>query len=120
MHQVFSIGQSGTEILKFYYQETALLDFFTIVFLGPFLLPTWLLFGLPMLGFGGEMLLPPAHDNGYASMSHFQWMWYKYLSFDQQLVLMFFILSGAESRAYTDGNSVYELFNQYSFATWNN
>lgn len=56
--------------------------------------PAWLFFGLPMFALGGDLFIPPAHDDGYASTNLFLWMWYKYLSFDQQLVLMFFILSG--------------------------
>lgn len=51
--------------------------------MGPWLFPAWLFFGLPMFAFGGDLFIPPAHDDGYASTNLFLWMWYKYLSFDQ-------------------------------------
>ena len=67
---------------------TTLYSWYQFYVMGPWLLLIWLCVGIPVILNDPENSLPPATDDGYAYMNFEQWLWFKYLSFDSQIVLM--------------------------------
>lgn len=89
MNQIFNAGKDGNEILSFFSQSDTWVNFLLNVVFGGSLFWSWIFFGLPIISAAPDLALPPATDNGYAHMGLIHWLWYKYLSLDQQIVMMF-------------------------------
>ena len=116
MNEVFTQTKNSEEILLAQYNASVMLTWAVYFSVGPWLLLIWLVVGIPVIMSAPEQALPPASDDGYAYMDFWQWLWFKYLSLDAQVVLMFV---GLATAAKDENYGALKAFQELSFSTWN-
>ena len=115
MSQVFSLGRAGEQLMVDFYAETFWPDFANLVVNGFTIITIWFQIGWLILLFPNTFL-PPEKDEDYEGSNLLTLAWYKYLSYDQQLVLMF----GLNTWNSLISMPLYDGFERYNMANWRN
>ena len=114
MSRVFGLGQAGELLLQDYYMQTSWSDLFVLIFFGLPILGNWLFMNMWLILFWPDDFLPPEKDSAYTNVDVMTWLWYRYLSYDQQLVMMWGVLGGTALA----GQPLYEQFEKFSMGNW--
>ena len=113
MERVFGLGEAGEELIKDYYAATSVTDLLQLMFLGFPVIANWSV-AMWLLLIWPEEFLPPQKDADYNDLDIVKWLWYKYLSYDQQLVMMWGVMTGASFF----GTSLNDDFKEFSMSNW--